>query len=37
VLWLARAQPDASSFKSILLDRGHELVTSRGGARRQSD
>src|SRR5215467_6339248 len=30
-LWLARAQPDAPSLESVLLDRGHELLTSRGG------
>src|SRR5262249_2091724 len=32
-LWLARAQPNAPSFDGVLLDRGHERVTSNDGAR----
>jgi hypothetical protein len=32
-LWLARAQPNAPSFEGVLLDRGHERVTSNDGAR----
>jgi len=32
-LWLARAQTNAPSFESVLLDRGHELLTSNDGAR----
>ena len=32
-LWLARAQSNAPSFEGILLDRGHERVTSNHGSR----
>src|SRR5215472_11477799 len=36
-LWRARAQPNAPSFEGVLLDSGHEWVTSNDGTRGERD